>query len=185
MLNDLYKDVRTRMKKSVDKCDKELRGIRTGRASTALLEEIKIEYYGTPTPLKQLATLSVPEPRTVVIQPWDKSVIKEIEKAIRSSELGLNPMNDGNIIRVNFPPLTEERRRQLVKVVRKIAEEYKIAIRNIRRDGNDQVKEMEKEKLISEDEAKKALKEIQKITDEFIKAIDELTEKKEKEILTF
>ncbi len=183
MLSDLYKDIRQRMKKSLDKCEKELRGIRTGRASTALLEEIKVEYYGVPTPLKQLATLTVPEPRTVLIQPWDKSVAKDIEKAIRSSDLGLNPTSDGNVIRVNFPPLTEERRKQLVKVVRKIAEEYRIAIRNIRRDGNDEVKEMEKEKMISEDEAKKALKEIQKITDEFIKAIDELVEKKEKEIL--
>ncbi len=185
MLDDVYKDIKTRMKKSVDKCDKELRGIRTGRASTLLLEEIKVEYYGTPTPLKQLATLSVPEPRMVLIQPWDKSVVKEIEKAIRNSNLGLSPTTDGNVIRVAFPPLTEERRRELVRVVRKIGEEFKIAIRNIRREGNDQVKEMEKEKLISEDEAKRALKEIQKITDEFIKAIDELVEKKEKEIMEF
>ncbi|BAT72425.1 ribosome recycling factor [Thermosulfidibacter takaii ABI70S6] len=185
MLDDLYKDLKRRMKKSVDKCDQELKGIRTGRASTVLLEEIKIEYYGTPTPLKQLATLSVPEPRMVLIQPWDKGIIKNIEKAIRDSGTGLSPTNDGNVIRVNFPPLTEERRRELVKIVRKIGEEYKIAIRNIRREGNDEVKEMEKEKLISEDEAKRALKEIQKITDEFIKAIDELIEKKEKEIMEF
>ena len=185
MLDDLYKDIKRRMKKSVDKCEKELIGIRTGRASTALLEEIKVQYYGVETPLKQIATLSVPEPRLVVIQPWDKSVIKDIEKAISSSDLGLNPSNDGNVIRVAFPPLTEERRKQLVKVVRKIAEEYKIAIRNIRREGNEEVKEMEKEKMISEDEAKRALKEIQKITDEFIKLIDELVQKKEKEILEF
>ncbi len=185
MLKDLYDDLKRRMKKSVDKCEKELLGIRTGRASTALLEEIKVAYYGVATPLKQIATLTVPEPRTVMIQPWDKSVIKDIEKAISSSDLGLNPSSDGNVIRVNFPPLTEERRRQLVKVVRKIAEEYKIAIRNIRREGNEEVKEMEKEKMISEDEAKRALKEIQKITDEFIKLIDELVERKEKEIMEF
>ncbi len=185
MLKDLYDDLRRRMKKSVDKCEKELIGIRTGRASTALLEEIKVSYYGVATPLKQLATLTVPEPRMVLIQPWDKSVIKDIEKAISSSDLGLNPTNDGNVIRVSFPPLTEERRRQLVKLVRKIAEEYKIAIRNIRREGNEEVKEMEKEKMISEDEAKRALKEIQKITDEFIKLIDELVERKEKEIMEF
>ena len=185
MLKDLYDDLRRRMKKSVDKCEKELIGIRTGRASTALLEEIKISYYGVATPLKQIATLTVPEPRMVLIQPWDKSVIKDIEKAISSSDLGLNPTNDGNVIRVSFPPLTEERRRQLVKLVRKIAEEYKIAIRNIRREGNEEVKEMEKEKMISEDEAKRALKEIQKITDEFIKLIDELVERKEKEIMEF
>ncbi len=185
MLDELYKDLRSRMKKSVQKCESELKGIRTGRASTVLLEEIKVEYYGVPTPIKQLATLSVPEPRMVLIQPWDKSVINEIEKAIRNSNLGLSPSNDGNVVRVSFPPLTEERRRELVRVVRKIGEEFKIAIRNIRRDGNEEVKEMEKEKMISEDEAKKALKEIQKITDEFIKAIDELVEKKEKEIMEF
>lgn len=185
MLDDVYKDIKKRMKKSVAKCEQELKGIRTGRASTALIEEIKVEYYGTPTPIKQLATLSVPEPRMVLIQPWDKGIINEIEKAIRNSGIGLSPSNDGNVIRVPFPPLTEERRRELVKIVKKIGEEYKIAIRNIRRDGNDEVKEMEKEKLISEDEARKALKEIQKITDEFIKAIDELIEKKEKEIMEF
>ncbi len=185
MLDDVYKDIKKRMKKSVAKCEQELKGIRTGRASTALIEEIKVEYYGTPTPIKQLATLSVPEPRMVLIQPWDKGIINEIEKAIRNSGIGLSPSNDGNVIRVPFPPLTEERRRELVKIIKKIGEEYKIAIRNIRRDGNDEVKEMEKEKLISEDEARKALKEIQKITDEFIKAIDELIEKKEKEIMEF
>ncbi|NPA15065.1 MAG: ribosome recycling factor [Deferribacteres bacterium] len=185
MLKDLYDDLKRRMKKSVEKCEKELMGVRTGRASTALLEEIKVTYYGVATPLKQMATLTVPEPRTVMIQPWDKSVLKDIEKAISSSDLGLNPSSDGNVIRVNFPPLTEERRRQLVKVIKKIAEDYKIAIRNIRREGNEEVKEMEKEKMISEDEAKRALKEIQKITDEFIKQIDELVEKKEKEIMEF
>ncbi len=185
MLEDVYKETRTRMKKSLAKLEKELAAIRTGRASTALLEDIRVTYYGTPTPLNQLATISVPEARLITIQPWDKSIIKEIEKAISHSDLGLNPSSDGNVIRITFPPLTEERRKELVKVVKKIGEEYKIAIRNIRRDSNEEVKEMEKEKLVSEDESKRALKEIQKITDEFIKKVDELLEAKEKEIMEF
>jgi len=185
MLQDLYKEIKNKMSKSLSKLERELAGIRTGRASAALIEDIKVTYYGTPTPLNQLATISVPESRLVTIQPWDKSVLKEIEKAISHSDLGLTPVSDGNVIRITFPPLTEERRKELVKLVKKIAEDYKIAIRNIRRDGNDEVKKMEKEKLISEDESKKAQKEIQKITDEFIKKIDEVLLKKEKEIMEF
>lgn len=185
MLDDLYKSLKTKMEKSVAKLEKELAGIRTGRASAALLEDIRVTYYGTPTPLKQIATISVPEARLITIQPWDKSIIKDIEKAITRSDLGLSPSSDGNVIRISFPPLTEERRKELVKVVKKIGEECKIAIRNIRREGNEEVKEMEKEKLISEDEGKRALKEVQKITDDYIKKVDEILSIKEKEILEF
>ena len=185
MLDDLYKSLKAKMEKSVAKLEKELAGIRTGRASSALLEDLKVPYYGTLTPLNRIATISVPEARLITVQPWDKSIIKDIEKAIAHSDLGLNPSSDGNVIRISFPPLTEERRKELVKVVRKIGEEYKIAIRNVRREGNEKVKEMEKEKVISEDEGKRALKEIQKITDEYIKKVDEILSAKEKEILEF
>ncbi|MGB9667950.1 MAG: ribosome recycling factor [Thermosulfidibacteraceae bacterium] len=185
MLEDLFKDVKKRMKATLEKFEEELKGVRTGRASTVILEGIKIEYYGTPTPLKQLASFTIPEPRLVVIQPWDKSITKAIEKAINSSDIGLTATSDGNVIRVNFPPLTEERRRDLVKFIRKKAEEYRVAVRNIRRDANEEVKKMEKEKLISEDDAKKAQKEIQNMTDEYIKKVDEALERKEKEIMEF
>ncbi len=185
MPNDVYKELKERMGKSLRRLERDLAGIRTGRASTTLLEDIRVPYYGTLTPLTQVATISFPEARLITIQPWDKAVIKDIEKAISHSDLGLNPVSDGNTIRIAFPPLTEERRKELVKVVRKISEEYKVAIRNIRRDGNEELKEMEKEKLISEDENKRAAKEIQKLTDEFIKKIEEVTRSKEKEIMEF
>ncbi len=185
MLDDLYKDLKAKMEKSAAKLEKELASIRTGRASSALLEDIRVTYYGSLTPLNQIATISVPEARLITIQPWDKSIIKDIEKAITHSDLGLTPSSNGNVIRISFPPLTEERRKELVKVIKKIGEEYKIAIRNIRREGNEEVKEMEKEKVISEDESKRALKEIQKITNDYIKRIDEILSIKEKEILEF
>ncbi len=185
MLDDLYKDLKAKMEKSAAKLEKELASIRTGRASSALLEDIRVTYYGSLTPLNQIATISVPEARLITIQPWDKSIIKDIEKAITHSDLGLTPSSDGNVIRISFPPLTEERRKELVKVVKKIGEEYKIAIRNVRREGNEEVKGMEKEKVISEDESKRALKEIQKITNDYIKRIDEILSIKEKEILEF
>ncbi len=185
MLEDLFKDVKKRMKSALEKFEEELKGVRTGRASTVILESIKVEYYGTPTPLKQLASFTIPEPRLVVIQPWDKSVAKAIEKAINSSDIGVTATSDGNVIRVSFPPLTEERRRDLVKFIKKKAEEYRVAIRNIRRDANEEIKKLEKEKLLSEDDAKKAQKEVQNLTDEYIKKIDEALEKKEKEILEF
>ncbi|MBP8645120.1 MAG: ribosome recycling factor [Syntrophobacteraceae bacterium] len=183
MLNDVYAEARDRMNKALENLEREYRRLRTGRASISLVDEIRAEYYGTPTPLNQLSTITVPEPRTIVIQPWDSSVIGEVEKAIQKSELGLNPTNDGKSIRIHIPPLTAERRRDLVKVIKKMAEETKVAARNIRRDVNEMIKELKKEKEISEDEQFRAQEEIQKITDDFIKKIDGLYAAKEKEIL--
>lgn len=185
MIDSVYEDARQRMAKSVDALKHELKRIRTGRASLALFEGIKVNYYGTPTPLKQLASLSIPESRAVLIQPWDQSVIGEIEREILKSELGLTPMNDGKVVRISIPPLTEERRKELVKVVRKIAEEHKVAIRNIRRDTNDLLKDMKKDGDISEDVFFKAQDEIQDVTNDFVKIADEVCQEKEKEILEF
>ncbi|MDY6910266.1 MAG: ribosome recycling factor [Thermodesulfobacteriota bacterium] len=183
MLNDVYEDCKDRMNKVIANLEKDFKRLRTGRASVSLLEGIRVDYYGASTPLNQLATLSVPEPRLILIQPWDQSAIGEVEKAILKSELGLTPMNDGKIIRINIPPLTEERRRDLVKLVKKMAEEAKVAVRNVRRDANEMIKDLKKEKEISEDDAFKAQEEVQKITDDFIKKVDELSAAKEKEIL--
>ena len=171
------------MQGAIDALKKEFSSIRTGRASMALLDGIIVDYYGTPTPVQQLASLSIPESRQIAIQPWEQRLIPEIEKAIMKSDLGLTPMNDGKLIRINIPILTEERRKQLVKIVKKRAEESKIAVRNIRRDGNEELKKLEKEEHISEDEVKKEHDEIQKITDSFIKKIDELLAHKENEIM--
>ncbi len=183
MVKEILKKTKERMNKSIESFKKDLAGIRTGRASLSLLDSIRVEYYGNQVPLNQVATLNVPEPRTITIQPWEQRMISVIEKAILESDLGLTPSNDGKIIRINIPPLTEERRKQLTKVVRKRAEEARVAVRNIRRDANDELKKLEKQKEISEDELKKRLDEVQKLTDEFIKQIDELLEKKEKEIM--
>lgn len=183
MLNDIYADAEDRMNKALDSLERDFRKLRTGRASVSLVDGIRVAYYGTPTPLNQLATLTIPDPRTIMIQPWDVSVIGEVEKAILKSELGLTPMNDGKLIRINIPPLTAERRRDLVKVVKKMAEETKVAVRNIRRDANEMIKDLKKEKEISEDEQFKAQEETQKVTDEFIKRIDAVYTLKEKEIL--
>ncbi len=183
MLNDIYADTRERMGKAVENLENEYKRLRTGRASVSLVEGIKMDYYGAPTPLNQLATLTIPEPRTIMIQPWDTSIIGEVEKAILKSELGLTPMNDGKLIRINVPPLTEERRKDLVKLIKKKAEETKVAIRNIRRDSNETLKELKKEKEISEDQQVKAQEETQKITDDFIKKVDSVLAVKEKEIL--
>lgn len=172
-----------KMKKTVDLLVKEYSTLRAGRATPALLEKVFVDYYGTPTPVNQLATISVPEPRLLVIQPWDKSIVSQIEKAILKSDLGITPNSDGNIIRLSIPPLTQEKRKELVKVIHKKAEEARIAIRNVRRDGNDQVKAEEKAGNISEDEVKRTLDEIQKITDKYIKKIDQIAEAKEKEIM--
>lgn len=185
MLTETYEETRDRMGKTIESLHKEMKRVRTGRASLSLLDGIRVDYYGTQTPLNQMASLSVPESRLIVIQPWDVSVIKEIEKAILKSDLGLTPSSDGKLIRIAIPPLTEERRKELVKVVNKIAEEYKVAIRNIRRDANEMVKELKKESEISEDDAFKAQDEVQKITDGFIGQIDEIQAEKEKEILEF
>jgi ribosome recycling factor len=183
MLNDVYEDARDRMKKAIDNLEREYKTVRTGRASTALLDGIRVDYYGAQTPLNQMATVTVPEPRTIMIQPWDSSAIGSVEKAILKSELGLTPMNDGKIIRISIPPLTQERRRDLVKVIRKKAEECKVAVRNIRRDANEMLKDFKKEKTISEDEQVRGQEEVQKITDDFIKQVDALYNAKEKEIM--
>jgi ribosome recycling factor len=183
MLNDIYADAEDRMNKVLDSLERDYRKLRTGRASISLVDGIRVGYYGTPTPLSQLATLTIPDPRTIMIQPWDVSVIGEVEKAIMKSELGLTPMNDGKLIRINIPPLNAERRRDLVKVVKKMAEESKVAARNIRRDANEMIKDLKKDKEISEDEQFRAQEETQKVTDDFIKRIDALYTLKEKEIL--
>jgi ribosome recycling factor len=183
MLDDVYNELRDRMNKAVETLEYEYKRLRTGRAAVSLVDGIKVDYYGSPTPLSQLATLTIPDPRTIMIQPWDTSVVGEIEKAIQKSELGLNPMNDGKAIRISIPPLTAERRRDLVKVVKKKAEESKVAVRNIRRDINEKIKDLKKDKKVSEDEQFRAQDEIQKITDDYVKKIDGVYSSKEKEIL--
>jgi ribosome recycling factor len=185
MIDSTYKETKDRMGKSIAALKNELKRIRTGRASLSLLDGVRADYYGVPTPLNQMASLSVPESRLITIQPWDVSAAKEIEKAILKSDLGLTPSSDGKIIRITVPPLTEERRKEIVKLVNKTCEEYKVAVRNIRRDANDFLKGMKKEGEISEDDAYKAQEEIQKITDDYIKKIDDLYQEKEKEILEF
>jgi ribosome recycling factor len=183
MLEDVYQDAEDQMQKALDALAHEYTGIRTGRASVGLLDGITVEYYGSQMPLNQVATLSVPESSLIVIQPWDTTVLKAIEKAILRSDLGITPSNDGKVIRLAVPPLTEERREQLVKVVKKRAEEKRVAIRQIRRDSNEMLKDLEKEKDITEDEKRIGQDHVQKITDKFIKKIDDITAKKEKELL--
>ena len=185
MIEATLQETKDRMGKTIADLENELNRVRTGRASLSLLDGIRVDYYGTQTPLNQMASLSVPESRLIIIQPWDVSAIKEIEKAILKSDLGLTPSSDGKLIRIAIPPLTEERRKELVKVVSKMCEEHKIAARNIRRDSNDLLKGFKKDGDISEDDAFKAQDGVQKITDEFIKRIDEIYKEKEKEILEF
>ncbi|RJR17371.1 MAG: ribosome recycling factor [Desulfobacteraceae bacterium] len=185
MKEEVLSELREKMTKTVDSLRKDFKRIRTGRASTALLDGIRVDCYETQMPLEQVASISVPESRLITIQPWDKSIIGSIEKAILKSELGLTPMNDGKILRISIPPLTEERRKELVKVARKMAEESKIAIRNQRREANELFKELKNEKEISEDELFRCQEEVQEITDDFIKKIDGVTAEKEKEILSF
>lgn len=179
----LFKDTDGKMTRSIEAFRKELGKIRTGRASFSLLDGIKVDYYGTPTPLQQVGTLSVPESRLITVTPWDAKMIGPIEKAIQASGLGLNPSNDGKIVRIPIPPLTEERRRDLVKVVRKMAEDARIAVRNVRRESLERIKEREKKKEISEDEMKRSQDRIQKETDRYVKKIDEILKTKEQEIL--
>ncbi len=183
MVRDIMAQARTRMTKALEDLRQDLGAVRTGRASMSLLDRIHVEYYGTPTPLNQVATLGVPEPALLTVQPWDPSLLPAIEKAIRSSDLGLNPMNDGKILRVPIPPLTEERRKELVKHIHKVLENHRTAIRNIRRDLNEALKKLLKEKSISEDEERRALSEAQKITDEFMEKLETQGKSKEKEIL--
>jgi ribosome recycling factor len=172
-----------RMTKSVSSLKDELNTIRTGRASASLFDKIRVDYYGDKSPLSQVATISIPEARLVVIQPWDKALIGEIEKAIQKSELSLNPSNDGKVIRIAIPPLTEERRKELVKQAKNIAEQSRVAIRNIRRDGNEDLKKLQKEGLLTEDELKTSEDELQKTTDKFIQEINKILEEKDKEIM--
>jgi ribosome recycling factor len=185
MIESMYQETREGMQKSIDALENDLKKIRTGRASLSILDDIRVDYYGTLTPLNQMASLSTPEGRLITIQPWDVSVIKDVEKAILKSDLGLTPSNDGKVIRISIPPLTEERRKQLVKVIYKKTEEHKISIRNVRRDTNDLLKSLKKDGEISEDDAFKAQDQVQKITDEHIKLIDDVCKNKEKEILEF
>ena len=185
MIDDIYQDTRESMGKSIEALERELQRVRTGRASLSILDGIRVDYYGTLTPLNQMATLAVPESRLITIQPWDVSVIKDIEKAILKSDLGLTPANDGKILRISIPPLTEERRKDLVKLVHKMCEDHKVSVRNVRRDSNELLKSLKKDGDVSEDEALKAQDEVQKITDEHIKLIDECYTNKEKEILEF
>jgi ribosome recycling factor len=185
MKDEILSELREKMTKTGEALKREFKKIRTGRASTALLDDIKVECYDTQMPIEQVASISVPESRLITIQPWDQSIIGDIEKSILKSELGLTPINDGKIIRIPIPPLTEERRRGLAKLARKMAEECKVSIRNHRRDANEMFKEMKNEKEISEDELHRSQDEVQKITDEFIKKVDQITAEKEKEILEF
>lgn len=182
-MNQVHTQAEDRMKKSLHALTEEFNTIRTGRASAALFDRIKVEYYGNPTPLNQVATISVPEARLVVIQPWDKGIISEIEKAIQKSELSVNPSNDGKVIRINIPPLTEERRKEFAKVAKNVAEQARVAMRNIRRDANDELKKQEKSGELSEDELKRAEEEIQKLTDNYVEEVNKALEAKEKEIL--
>ncbi len=184
MINDIVTKMKLSMDKSVDNTKIELSKLRTGRASTAMLDGIKVDYYGTPTILSQVANLSAPEPRTLVIQPWEVSILKAIEQAIQKSDLGLNPMNDGKVIRLKIPDLTEERRKDMVKIVKRVCEEGRVSARLHRREANDKIKELLKSKDISEDDSKKSNDQIQKTTDEYIVKIDKLSEVKEKELLT-
>lgn len=183
MLKDVIAEMKSHMDKTVDSLRREYQKVRTGRASTSLLDDIKVDYYGTPTPINQLATLAVPEPRTITLQPWESKQIPLIEKAILNANIGLTPANDGKLIRLILPPLTEERRKEIVKQLRKVAEEAKVATRNIRRDAMDSAKKLEKDKKISEDDLKRAEKEIQDLTKVNETKIDDVLTHKEKEVM--
>jgi ribosome recycling factor len=183
MIRETVNNCKTRMEKVVEDLRRELAGVRSGRASISLLDHITVDYYGTLTPLNQVATLAVPESNLITAQPWDVSLLPVIEKAIRASDLGLNPSNDGKILRIPIPPLTEERRKQLAKHVGKVLEDHRTAIRNVRRDENETVKKLLKDKKISEDEERKGLDELQRVTDQYVGKVEELAKKKEEEIL--
>ncbi len=182
-LKELAADLKRRMDQAVAGFQANLASTRTGRASVHMLDQVKVDYYGTHTPISQLAQLSTPEAQLILIQPWDPTVLKEIEKAILTSDLGFNPQSDGKIIRLPIPPMTEERRREVVKHLNKVLEEYRTAIRNVRRDGNEALKKLAKDKKVSEDEEKRALEEVQKMTDEEIRKMEELSRKKEAEVM--
>ncbi|HOP32034.1 MAG TPA: ribosome recycling factor [Candidatus Hydrothermia bacterium] len=183
MIDKIYKDAELRMKKTTENFEREITHLRTGRASPYLLDGVKVDYYGTQVPINQIATIQIPEASLIIIQPWDKSIIGEIERAIKKTGLGLNPQSDGNVLRIPIPPLSEERRQELIKIVRKYAEDARVAIRNVRRDCVEQIKKLEKNKEISEDDSKKAEKHLQEIHDKFVEEINDLVKNKEKELL--
>jgi ribosome recycling factor len=183
MTKEIFSQAEDKMKKTIEVLQKELSSIRTGKANTSLLDGIKVEYYGSMVPLNQVATLSVPDYKLIIIQPWEKKLVPEIAKAIQKSDLGLNPITDANVVRLPIPPLTEERRQALVKHVKKIIEDTKVSLRNIRREANDGLKKKEKDKEISEDDSRKGMEQVQKILDEHIKSVEELMKKKEDEIM--
>lgn len=183
MVDDLFGDAERRMQKAVEALRQDISSIRTGRASSALIERITVDYYGTPTPINQVASIAVPEARLLVIQPWDRKMLTDIEKAIQKSDLGINPNNDGQVIRLAIPPLNEERRREMVKILHKKLDEHKVAIRNIRRDVQDKFRDREKKKEISSDELKRSTDRLQKLTDRFIVEMDQVGKSKEQEIL--
>jgi ribosome recycling factor len=182
-LKDVYTQLKGRMEKSVSDFQANLASTRTGRASAAMLEQIRVDYYGTPTPVNQVAQITVPEAQLILIQPWDAAVLPEIEKALRGSDLKLNPQNDGKIIRLPIPPMTEERRKEVVRHLNKVLEEHRTAVRNVRRDGNEAVKKLAREKKISEDDEKRSNEEIQKLTDEEIRRMEEMCKRKEAEVM--
>jgi len=181
---DVIKETKPRMEGAVDDFRRKLSSVRTGRAAVSILDTVLVDYYGTPTPLNQMASVHAPEPQMLTVQPWDQTQIAAVEKAIRSADLGLNPSNDGKLVRIPIPPLTEERRKQLAKQIHDIAEDHRTAVRNVRRDANDRLKRMLKDKTISEDAERDALQEIQKLTDGYIGKIDELSRSKEQEIMS-
>jgi ribosome recycling factor len=183
MIDEVKKDVKHRMEQAIESVRSELAKLRTGKATPAILDGITVNYYGTNTPLRQVGNVSAPEPRLLVIQPWDRSLLAEIEKAIQKSDLGLNPINDGIVIRIPIPTLTEERRQSLVKVGKKIAEDGRVAVRNIRRDANEKLKKLEKDHKISEDDLHRSQDDMQKMTDDFVKKLDEILALKEKDIM--
>lgn len=183
MVKEVLSEARTAMDKAVKSLKKDMTKVRTGRASISLLDDVKIEYYGVPTPLSQVATLSVPEARLITVQPWEKNLIPDIEKAIFKADLGLTPSSDGVLIRLPVPSLTEERRREMVKIVKRMSEDSKISVRNARRDANENLKMLEKEKEITEDDLKRSEKDVQQVTDEFVATIDSIVQSKEQEIM--
>ena len=183
-METLFAKTKEKMEKCLDALDRDYKAIRAGRANPAILDKIMVDYYGTATPINQMAAISVPEPRMLMIQPWDVSTLKEIEKAINTSDLGINPSNDGKVIRLSFPPLTEDRRKELVKDISKRGEEAKVAIRNVRRDAMDDLKKLKKDNEITEDDQKNGEKKLQDITDSYVKQAEEIEKKKEQEILS-
>jgi ribosome recycling factor len=183
MIDEVLSEARTAMDKAVKSLKREMAKVRTGRASVSLLDDIKVDYYGVPTPLSQVATLSVPEARLITVQPWEKNLIPDIEKAIFKADLGLTPSSDGQLIRLPVPALTEERRREMVKIIKRMAEDAKISVRNARRDANETLKMLEKEKEITEDDLKRSEKDVQQLTDEFVATIDSIVQSKEKEVM--